>query len=349
MSALKLPALSILLLLLMAVGWKALPGRTTPITTGPAPIAVLERVSIGGMEQWLLIRGQDRSAPVLLWLHGGPGAAQMPLAHVTTRALEREFIVVHWDQRGAGKSNPPDFDESTMDLERFLLDAHEVTQYLKDRLGVEQIVVLGHSWGTMLGTRLVARWPEDYAAYIGVGQQVSTTRGIVLALEWLRPRIQERGHRDHLSFLAEATLETLLAHPRYVALMRLVEAYGGGMNASLLQLALNALQAREYNWVDYARWLHGANRGSGPMWPDYRSRELFAEVPMMPVPMFLISGAHDMNTPHALTQAHFAFADAPMGKRFFTFEDSGHAPFFSEPQRFLATLREIRATIDGGR
>ncbi len=137
--------LLLLAAVIAAVGWKALPGRTPAIRSGPDPIAVLEPVQIGGMTQWLLIRGQDRSAPVLLWLHGGPGAAQMPLAHATTRALERDFVVVHWDQRGAGKSNPRDFDARTMTLERFLQDAHAVTRHLQTRLGTDRIIVLGHS------------------------------------------------------------------------------------------------------------------------------------------------------------------------------------------------------------
>ena len=163
--------------------WKSLPARTTPIE-GPNPIAALIPAEIGGMTQWLLIRGADRAAPILLWLHGGPGAAQMPI-HATTSALERDFVVVHWDQRGAGKSNPPDFDPATMTLEQFLADAREVTALLRERVGDQPLIVLGHSWGTMLGARLVARWPTDYAGYIGVGQQVDTLRGAALALDWL--------------------------------------------------------------------------------------------------------------------------------------------------------------------
>lgn len=177
-------ALLVLLAAGLGLGWKALPGRT-PGLTGPDPIAALEPVAIGGMTQWLLIRGQDRTAPVILWLHGGPGAAQMPLAHATTRALERDFVLVHWDQRSAGKSNPRGFNPATMTLEQFLQDAHEVTRYLQARLGTGRILVLGHSWGTMLGARLVARWPEEYAGYIGVGQQVSTVRGASVTLDRL--------------------------------------------------------------------------------------------------------------------------------------------------------------------
>lgn len=135
--------------------WALWPASTPAITDDGDPvggsIATLEPVPIGGMEQWLLIRGRHSANPVLLWLHGGPGASEMPVVPHYNRALEEEFVVVHWDQRGAGKSNPRDFDESTMTFERFVQDAHELTRHLKRRFGKKKIYLLGHSWGSHLG------------------------------------------------------------------------------------------------------------------------------------------------------------------------------------------------------
>jgi hypothetical protein len=113
---------------------------TPPITDAdgnevPGSIAVLEKVTPGGLEQWILIRGTNAANPVLLWLHGGPGAAQMPLAHHIDGHLEERFVVVHWDQRGAGKSNHRGFDERTMRVERYVDDARELVEHLRRRLG----------------------------------------------------------------------------------------------------------------------------------------------------------------------------------------------------------------------
>lgn len=336
-------ALLVLLAAGLGLGWKALPGRT-PAIAGPDPIAALEPVEIGGMTQWLLIRGQDRSAPVLLWLHGGPGAAQMPLAHATTRALERDFVVVHWDQRGAGRSNPRGFDPATMTLAQFMQDAHAVTRHLQARLGAERILVLGHSWGTMLGARLVARWPEDYAGYIGTGQQVSTTRGTAVTLERLAPLIRAGGRAADLRWLDGATPEALMDHAAYVAMMQMLDSYDGGMNVPTWRLAVLLIRAPEYSLGDLRRWLVGANRGSGPMWPDYRARDLIAEVPVMPVPMLLISGAQDLNTPVELATEWFDGVEAPEGKRHVIFETSGHAPFLTEPERFAEAVRSFASS-----
>ena len=337
-------ALLVLLAASLGLGWNALPGRT-PVLTGPDPIAVLEPVAIGGMTQWLLIRGQDRTAPVILWLHGGPGAAQMPLAHATTHALERDFVLVHWDQRGAGKSNPSGFDPATMTLEQFLQDAHEVTRYLQARLGTERILVLGHSWGTMLGARLVARWPEDYAGYIGVGQQVSTVRGAAVTLDRLAPLIRAGNNAADLRWLEGATPEALKEHVTYVAMMQMLDRYGGGMNVPTWRLAAMLFRAPEYSLGDLWRWLDGANRGSGPMWPGYRARDLIAELPVMPVPMLLISGARDLNTPVELAAEWFEGVEALQGKRHDVFDASGHAPFLTEAERFTQTVRDFAQSL----
>ncbi|TVP55129.1 MAG: alpha/beta hydrolase [Halomonadaceae bacterium] len=330
MSSLRLTTLLVVALIGGALIWKSLPARTTPVQ-GPNPIAELIPVEIGGITQWLLIRGGDREAPILLWLHGGPGSAQMPI-HSVTGELERDFVVVHWDQRGAGKSNPPGFDPGSMTLEQYLCDAREVTRLLRDRVGDQPLIVLGHSWGTMLGSRLVARWPDDYAGYIGVGQQVNTLRGAALALDWLRNVAPD-------SELVTMAPEDFRDHALYVRLMQSVESHGGGMNVSLPSMLPRALLAPEYRLPDYRRWLDGGNRGSGPMWPDYLGRDLFVEVPRMPVPMLLISGAQDINTPVALVREWFEVVEAPQGKRMVVLDDSGHAPFLTETPGFVETVR----------
>lgn len=205
--------------------------------------------------------------------------------------------------------------------------------------------MLGHSWGTMLGARLVARWPEDYAGYIGMSQQVSTARGVSVTLACLAPLIRAGGRPDHLRWLADATPKGLLEHPAYVEMMQILDAYNAGMNVHVWRLVAMLIRAPEYSLGDLWRWLDGASRGSGPMWPDYRARDLIAEVPMMPVPMLLISGAQDLNTPVELAAEWFAVVEAPYGKQHLGFEASGHAPFLTEPDRFTDTVRGFASSL----
>ena len=142
---------SLVAVLSVALGLLALrPASTSPIE-GSGAIATLEGLSLGGVEQTILIRGLDRTAPVLLYLHGGPGFAHLPLAPRYSDELEKHFVVVHWDQRGAGAScEGVNHDELT--LEQIVADTIELSERLALRFGGSgRIVLLGHSWGSVVG------------------------------------------------------------------------------------------------------------------------------------------------------------------------------------------------------
>lgn len=307
----------------------------------PGSIATLEKVELGGMEQWILIRGEDRAAPVLLWLHGGPGAAQMPLAHNLDRELEEEFVVVHWDQRGAGKSNPRGFDETTMTVQQYLDDAHELTRYLQERLDQERIYLLGHSWGSLLGARLVQEHPEDYQAYIGVGQLVYNHQRA--GYQWLQEAIEEKGSQSSRQALEELGEPPYLEHQDYVAYADLIDAYGGSFDLPMSRLMFIGLRAPEYGVWDYGRWMSGANRGSGPMWEEIGARplDLRQEVPALEVPVYFFAGARDYNTPLALVEEYYELLEAP-DKELVVFDGSAHTPFLGEPEEFYRQMRRVK-------
>ncbi len=310
----------------------------------PESIAVLEAVEIGGMEQWILIRGTDRSNPVLLWLHGGPGAAHMPVAQGWAEELEEYFLVVHWDQRGAGKSNPPDFDETTMTLERFVQDVHEVTEYLKDRLETEKMYLLGHSWGAELGLHVVQQRPWNYFAYIGVSQVVNRGLGEDIAYSHLTRAIIKEGSPREKRKLLELGPPPYHEHSRYVSFMSLINNHGGSYDTGFLRLAVEVLRAPEYRIPDYRAWLRGANRGSGPMWnqAEYRNFDARRHVPRLELPVFFIMGARDLNTPLEAVRRYFDVLDAPRGKELIVFDNAAHTPFFQDEQRFVEVLVRIR-------
>lgn len=299
----------------------------------PNAVAELMSVEIGGLEQWLLIRGEDRTKPVLLWLHGGPGSAQMPIHHAYTKALEKEYVVVHWDQRGAGKSNHAEFREASMTINRFVKDVYEVTQYLKKRFDRNKIILLGHSWGTQIGILAVKEYPEDYTAYISVSQVVHPQRGDSLSYEWLRQEIEERGTESQKSKFAKLGNPPFDDHDAYVIFARMKDTFGGGMDAGFASLAWKALGAKEYALGDYIKWVRGANRGSGPMWEESRDFNLFKDVPELEVPVWFIVGEYDMNTPVALIEEYFKFVEAPE-KHLYIMENCAHTPFIGNPDQF---------------
>jgi pimeloyl-ACP methyl ester carboxylesterase len=145
--------------------------RTMNDPRTPNGINFAAHVTIGGIKQWITIRGKDKNNPVLLHLHGGPGTAISDISYGLMGPLEDNFTIVQWDQRGAGRSNlNPEKLTPTMTFDRQVDDASEVLSYLQKRFGREKILVFGHSWGTLMGLALAKKYPEKIAAYMAFGQ-----------------------------------------------------------------------------------------------------------------------------------------------------------------------------------
>ncbi len=160
-------------------------------------------VAFGGIDQWISIRGENRANPVLLVVHGGPGEAQWPQAEIF-KPWEKTFTIVQWDQRGAGHTfgrygtNTPD-----VTLDRISKDGVELAEYLCRNLGKKKIIVLGHSWGSIVATHMVQTRPDLFAAYVGTGQVASWADTLNDQYDLLLAKAQRDGDK--------ATLKELLA------------------------------------------------------------------------------------------------------------------------------------------
>lgn len=160
-------------------------------------------VSIGGIEQWVTIRGEDRSNLVLLFLHGGPGDVTNPWSFAMFAPWEAHFTVVQWDQRGAGrtlrKSGPSV--APTMTLDRMTQDGIELTEYLCKHLEKRKVILVAHSFGTILGLRMIRERPDLFFAYVGTGQVADETRNYTVAYEALLKKARAAGNQQALNEL----------------------------------------------------------------------------------------------------------------------------------------------------
>ncbi|MGZ5404096.1 MAG: alpha/beta fold hydrolase [Nocardioides sp.] len=189
------------LVLVAMAAFIARPATTDPIVdadgqTVAGSITELTRVDIGGRDLAMMIRGRSTQSPVLLFLAGGPGGSELGAMRRHSQALEDDFVVVTFDQRGTGKSYDQLDPTDTMTLDGAVADAVAVTNYLRDRFDEEKVYLVGQSWGTTLGVLAVQQHPELYRAYVGVGQMVSqaATDKIIYqdTLTWAR----EEGNTD---------------------------------------------------------------------------------------------------------------------------------------------------------
>jgi pimeloyl-ACP methyl ester carboxylesterase len=306
-----LSVLALAALVLVAAGvWALLPASTAPIP-GERAIAALERVVLGGAAQTILLRGHDTQNPLLLHVHGGPGGAMMSLAPFYSGELERHFVVVHWDQRGAGASCEG-VDPATISLERIVADAIELAGLLRARFH-RPIVLLGHSWGSLVGVRVVLARPDLFAAYVGVGQLVNLRRNEEVSYRWVVDEAKRRGDAEALARLAEIgpppyrTQDDLGVQRRY--LMR----WGGSLHD--MRAARAALPAflfgREYTLATRLRFFGCFRTSIDRIWDRVQDVDLAVDARRLELPVFLLIGRNDYNTPFELTEAWAERLSAP--------------------------------------
>ena len=307
------------------------PGRT-PAIHGSNSIASLERIRIGGIDQYILIRGNDSSLPVLLFLHGGPGMPAMYLAHAFQRELEKEFVVVQWDRRGAGKSYREDIGR-TLNTEQLVADTIELTNVLRSRFRQDKIYLVGHSWGTYLGMLVIARHPELYHAYVGVGQLARSSPIAGIQDEYIRQSARRMGDQDAIRELEEkgaSVRETLLFK------------FGGEIHnaKSFMPLLLTGMTAPEYSLRDARNIPRGVSLYSRNFVYNSISGELMDVITQVEVPVYFFTGRYDYTDPFSLTEQYFSKINAPE-KYIVWFEESAHFPFYEEPGVFARQMRGV--------
>ncbi len=182
--------------------WSPITGtsrRTRPLRETQGAIARLAPLTLGGVEQWVLVRGQLAS-PILLKIHGGPGQAEIPTID-SNAPLEQHFLVIEWDQRGAGKSASAVEPRSAMTLDQIVADTIELTERLIDEFGPRKVIVLGHSWGSLVGVLAVHRRPDLYAAFVSTGQITTFADSQQVAYEFVVGEAKRRGHTSAIQAL----------------------------------------------------------------------------------------------------------------------------------------------------
>lgn len=314
----------------------------------PESVAVMERVVIGGVPQQLWFRGRDRRAPALLLLHGGPGASEAALFRHYNAELENHYLVVYWEQRGAGRSFDADLPRDSMTMAQFQRDLGEVVDLVRRRFGQPKVVLLGHSWGTAVGLVYASEHPDRVAAFVGTGQVADMPQGELVSWEFARAEARRRGDDDALAELDEIgppphTVDEMLVSRKWV------ERFGGSFageltTGSLIWAALGTDEAGVWDLVLFGR----GNRFSLELlWPEFST---FSALPRrrFAVPIFFLLGRRDWQVPATVAAAYFETIEAPC-KRLVWFESSAHNPPFEEARAFDRVLiDEVLPVVRGG-
>jgi pimeloyl-ACP methyl ester carboxylesterase len=338
-----------LLIALLAVR-VLLPAGTPGIRVGgraraSGTVARLEQLVIGGSAQWVLERSENIDNPVLLYLHGGPGTSELTLNRRNTRELERFFVVVNWDQRGAGKSYAAIKDAGRMKIEQFVEDTRQLTLHLLEKYHKERIVLAGHSWGSVIGALTVARYPELYSCYVGIGQVASMAENEAASYRWTLEQARARDDRR-----AVEALETMGPPPydgdwqaKTVRQRMYLGRFGGEVHRSrsgAFGLVIRSLLfSREYGLVDRLNFFRGIFGSMRLLWPELLAVDLTRSVPEIKVPVFFMEGRFDREAPSDNAARYFDSLKAP-SKELIWFEESAHLPNSEQRAEFNRIMIE---------
>ena len=332
----------------LADGTEAARAVITDLGRIVAPNGVQETYTlrIGGIEQWVYARGQDRSNPVILFVHGGPASPMSPTMWMFQRPVEEYFTVVHWDQRGAGRTfleTDPDSIADTIHIDRYVDDAIELAQRVRERYGVGKVILVGHSWGTVVGMKAALKRPELFHAYVGIGQVINTQDNERLSFEY--GLAQAKKHRN-----AEAIreLESIAPYPGdepitrdRIIIARKWPQFYGGLTAfrDSSDYYFNAPKlSPEYSPSDAAAIDKGSLFTLGRILTEFFEVD-FKAVKTFPIPVVMFMGRHDYTTPSQPTAEWLHEVKAPF-KRGIWFERSAHMIPFEEPGKMLLCLVE---------
>ncbi|MGN6170250.1 MAG: alpha/beta hydrolase, partial [Solirubrobacteraceae bacterium] len=295
----------------MKDGGKTPPFRGADGAVLPGSIAEVGYRRLGGLDQWVMIRGESVANPPLILLHGGPGWSETAFFRHFNAPVEKTFTVVYWDQRGAGKSFDCGIPRSSMTVEQFLSDLDELVDAVCERLGKNRVAIFGHSWGSALGVLYAARFPEKVAAYIGSGQIGDWAQAESASYEFAIAEAQRRGKRRAVRRLraigpppypadAVFTERTLLARfegrmrPR--AVWKVGRAVLGGKESSIFGLP--------HAW-------RGFRFSMDAMWAEVSRLNLIELVPDLQVPVLFFLGRQDHWVPPQTSVAYFDALTAP--------------------------------------
>lgn len=305
-------------------------------------------VEINGVRQGMVVRGRDVTNPVLLVVHGGPGMPDYFLTQRRPIDLEDLVTVVWWDQRGTGLSYHRDIPPGTMTLEQLIDDTLAVADHLRARFAQDRILLLGHSWGSLVGIRAAACSPERFAAYLGMAQMVDQRRSEKLAYDHLLAEYRRRGDRRMVRALEAAPVTIEGGTPRrYLTRVRdrAMHQLGVGtthdMDSVITGIFLPSLRFPGYTLRErWNLWRGRLFSRSFGLWDNEVMRtDLISQVPRLELPAYFLAGVHDYTCVTSLVKEYLEVLEAPV-KRLYRFEHSAHTPLLEEPQVARRILRD---------
>ncbi|MDH6348306.1 alpha/beta hydrolase [Brevibacillus sp. FSL K6-0770] len=307
-------------------------------------ICLEEYVTINGISQFLYHMGTNNENPVMLFLHGGPGSVESLFTKKFQEKWEEIYTVVHWDQRGAGKTLTKNPDKLPT-IELLLQDLYEIIQYLKKKYDKQKIVILGHSWGSVLGSIFIRKHPEEAAYFIGVGQVVNMLENEQVGYNKLLEMIELSGDQKSkkmLQSIGEYPGNKIVFDKEFLKKCEKVRKLQGKYNLGIkfdLSVWITMFKSPIFRFSDIVAFMKifRANAHLHRFLGDFNLRNEKAEYK---VPIYYVLGGNDWQAPYVIAQKYFEEIEAP-NKGIYIIPNAGHMTMMDQPDLFFDALLEI--------
>lgn len=339
------PLLAATTALALLAGWLLIPPTAAPVQA-EGGFAELVEVELGGHRQWIQVRGTDPANPVVLYLSGGPGQSDQAFSRVLLEPLLNDITLVSWDQRGTGKSYPQ-LDQATLTPQGAVDDVVELSKLLAQRFGQDKIVLLGESWGSLLGVLAVQQAPELFSAYVGSGQMVDvweTDEAIYDGLAELAARTGDAELTAQLARLGRPPYRGVLDYGEIMLRYPLLEGgytppAGYRQRAAAGAVGPMGILGVEYGPIEKLNVVRGLLDMFSVMYPQLQSIDLRESAATLEVPVFVLCGDHELEARTGPARDWFAKLAAPT-KRWYQLPDAGHSVAFEQAEELGRILRE---------
>lgn len=347
-----LMSIGIFMLFIIAALLYLSPQKTAPFTDEngkvlPKSIAEIKTVPINGYPQRLLIRGKDKNNPLLLHVHGGPGAPDQPF--FGDKNLEDIFTVCYWEQKGAGASFSENIPVASMKLHHIVEEGLSVAKFLKDHFGKEKIYLQGHSWGTNVGINMAQRRPDLFHAYIGIGQMANSKRSEQLSYDFALLEAEKAGDVEGMEILQKIGRPPYQTDADWLkkvmperSVVRKYESANipNHQPKSIIDIYLTFIKYPEYSIKDKLNTLKGDAFSMQHLWKEVIKVNLFEQVPSLDLPVYIIQGKYDKHTVTEVAKYYFDILKAPT-KQYFELENSAHNPHLEAFEAYRNIMKTI--------
>lgn len=310
----------------------------------PGGVQHTYQARIGGIEQWINVRGQDAANPMILFVHGGPASPAMPTIWQFQRPIEEYFTVAHYDQRGAGKtlrSTGAAAVADTIKIERYVDDAIEVAEHLRAKYHKPKLILMGHSWGTVVATRAALKRPDLFYAYVGAGQVANMRENERISYEFGLEQARQHHNQEALKELASIAPypgKEPITRERIIIARKWPQYYGGlsAFKETSTYYFRAPILSPEYDQADWQAIDEGSQLTLGRLLKEWTEVD-FSGVKEFPIPVVMFLGRHDYTTPTEPVVKWMAQLKAP-SKQSVWFERSAHMMLWEEPGKTLVSL-----------